>query len=111
MRTHSSSCSSERWRAAEAFSSWALLIEPRRVVAFPGDAGPAIELEDPARHVVQEVAIVRDGHNRARVVVQVMLEPGHGLGVQVVRRLVEQEQLGRLQQQAAQGHASSFSAG
>jgi hypothetical protein len=34
------------------------------------------------------------------------LEPSHGLRVEVVRGLVEQEHVGRLQEQAAQGHAA-----
>src|SRR6185436_2975000 len=34
-----------------------LLVEPRRVVAFPRNARAAVELEDPAGHVVEEVAV------------------------------------------------------
>ncbi len=37
-----------------------LLLEPRGVVALPRDAVAAIELENPAGDVVEEVAIVRD---------------------------------------------------
>src|SRR6266481_7292087 len=47
-----------------------LLLEPRGVVALPGDAGAAVELEDPARHVVEEVAIVGDGDDGARVLLE-----------------------------------------
>ena len=79
-----------------------LLLEPRRVVALERDAVAAVELEDPAGHVVEEVAVVRDGEHGAGVVVQEPLEPGHRLGVEVVGRLVEQQQVGRRQQQAAQ---------
>ena len=75
-----------------------LLIEPRRVVALPRDAGPAIELENPPRDVVEEVAI-GDRDHRARVVEEVF-EPGHRLGVEMVRRLVEQQQVGSAQEQA-----------
>src|SRR5204863_4519410 len=35
------------------------LLQPRRVIAFPRNAAAAIELEDPAGDVVEEVAIVR----------------------------------------------------
>ena len=85
-----------------------LLLEPGGVVALPGDARAAVELEDPAGHVVEEVAVVGHGHDRARVHLERPLEPGHGLGVEVVGRLVEQEQVGLGQQQPAQGHPPSL---
>ena len=88
-----------------------LLLQPRRVVALPGDAGAAVELEDPAGHVVEEVAVVGDGHHRARVVLQGPLQPGHRLGVEVVGGLVEQQQVGLGQQQPAQGHPAALAAG
>src|SRR5262249_51646814 len=44
------------------------LLQPRRVVAFPGDASTAIELEDPSRHVVQEVAIVGHSYDSALII-------------------------------------------
>ena len=89
----------------------ALLLEPARVVALVRDAAAAIELEDPAGDVVEEVAVVGDGDDRAGVVVQVVLEPGHRLGVEVVGRLVEQQQVGLAQQQPAQRHAAALAAG
>ena len=45
----------------------ALLIEPGRIVALPGNALAAIELENPAGDIVEEVAIVGDGHDGAGV--------------------------------------------
>ena len=87
-----------------------LLLEPRRVVPFPGNAAAAIELENPAGDVVEEVAIVRDGDDRAGVVLQKPLEPGDRLRVEMVRRLVEQQEIGRLQQQPAQRHAAALAA-
>jgi hypothetical protein len=41
----------------------------------------------------------------------VLLEPLHALGVQVVGRLVQQEQVGLGQQQLAQRHATPLAAG
>ena len=70
----------------------------------------AIELENPAGDVVEEVAIVRDRDDRARVVLEEALEPGDRLGVEMVRRLVEQQQVRRLQQQAAERHAAPLAA-
>ena len=80
-----------------------LLLEPRAVVALPRNAVAAIELEDPARDVVEEIAVVRDRDDRARKFLEETLEPRDGLGVQMVRRLVEQQHVGV--RQAAGGTA------
>jgi len=74
-----------------------LLLEPGRVVALPRDAAAAVQLEDPLGDVVQEVAIVRDGHDRARVFLEMAFEPRDGLGIEMVGRLVEQQQVGFLE--------------
>src|SRR5512133_2391885 len=42
-----------------------LLSEPGRVIALVGDAAAAIELENPAGNVVEEVAVVRNDEDRA----------------------------------------------
>ena len=47
---------------------------------------------------------MRDGHHRARVVLEERLEPRHRLRIEMVGRLVEQQQVGRLQQEPAQRH-------
>ena len=88
-----------------------LLLQPGRVVAFPRDAAAAIQFEDPAGDVIQEVPIVRHGHDRARILRQVPFQPRHGLGVQMVGGLVQQQQIGPLQQQLAQRHAPPLAAG
>ena len=44
------------------------------------------------------------------IVLEEPLEPGHRLGVEVVGRLVEQQQVGRLQQQPAQRDAAALAA-
>ena len=58
-----------------------LLLEPRRVVPLPRNTRTTVELEDPARHVVQEVAVVGDGHNGPGVVPKRSLQPRHRLSV------------------------------
>ena len=88
----------------------ALLLEPGRVVALPRDAPAAVELEDPAGHVVEEVAVVGHGDDGARVLLQMPLQPGHRLRVEVVGGLVQQQQVGRRQQQAAEGHPPALTA-
>ena len=87
-----------------------LLLDPGGVVALPRDAPPALQLQDPAGDVVEEVAVVGDDQDRALVFDQVPLEPGDGLGVEMVRRLVEEEHVGRLQEQLAERHAPPLAA-
>ena len=88
-----------------------LLLEPARVVAGERDAPAPVELQDPLRDVVEEVAVVGDGDDRARVLLEEPLQPLDGLGVEVVGRLVEQQQVGVLEQQPAQRDASLLAAG
>ncbi|OPZ82777.1 MAG: hypothetical protein BWY76_02606 [bacterium ADurb.Bin429] len=52
-----------------------------------------------------------DGDNRARVLLQVPLQPRHRLGVQMIRRLVEQEDVRLGEEQPAERHAAPLAAG
>ena len=88
-----------------------LLLQPGGVVALVGDALAAVELEDPAGDVVEEVAVVGDRDDRALVLGEVLLQPGDRLGVEVVGRLVEQQQVGRAEQQPAERDAAALAAG
>ncbi len=96
-------------------SSWSRRIcfcsSQLEVVALVGDALAAVELEDPAGDVVEEVAVVGDGDDRALVLGQVLLEPRHRLGVEVVGGLVEQQQVGRAQEQAAERDPPALATG
>ena len=87
-----------------------LLHQPGRVVALVGNALAAIELEDPRRDVVEEVAIVGDDQDRARIVAQMAFQPRHALGVEMVGRFVEQQQVGLVEQQLAQSDAAALAA-
>ena len=87
-----------------------LLLEPGRVVALPRDAVAAVELEDPARDVVEEVAVVGDRDDRPRILLQEALEPGDRLGVEMVGRLVEQQHVRAREQQPAEGDAAPLAA-
>ena len=88
-----------------------LLLEPGGVVPFPGDALAAVELEDPLGDVVEEVAVVGDEHDGAGVFLQVPFEPGDALGVEVVGRLVQEQEVGAFEQDLAEGDAPAFAAG
>ncbi len=70
----------------------------------------AVEFENPSGNVVEEIAIVGDGNDRARILVEEALEPGDGFRVQMVGRFVEQQHVGLRQQQAAQRDAAPFAA-
>src|SRR5207253_1314675 len=78
---------------------------PGSIIPLPGDALAAIQLQDPAGHVVQEVAVVGDRDHGTRVVLEKVLQPGHRFGVQVVRGLIQQQQVRPLEQEPAQRHA------
>ena len=71
---------------------------------------PAVDLANPLGDVVEEVAVVRDGENGTRVLVEELLEPQHRLGVEMVGRLVQKQQVRSLKQQTAQRHAPTFAA-
>ncbi|MNZ39227.1 hypothetical protein D3C78_567160 [compost metagenome] len=86
-------------------------LQPARVVAFVRDAGAAVQFQDPAGNVVEEVTVVGNRYHGAREVVQEALQPGHRVGVQVVGRFVQQQHVGRRQQQAAQRHAALLATG
>ena len=88
-----------------------LLLQPGGIIALPGDAPAPVQFQNPARHVVQKIAVVGHGDDRAREGGQIALQPGHGLGVQVVGGFVQEQNVGILEQQAAKGHAAAFAAG
>src|SRR3989304_2101651 len=90
MRIHSSSRARVFWRWLSGF----LLFEPRGVIALIRNSKTAVEFEDPARDVIEEVTVMRDGDDGAFVFAQVMFEPRHRFGVEVVGGFVEQENVG-----------------
>ena len=70
-----------------------------------------VELEDPAGDVVEEVAVVGDDEDGAGVIAQMAFEPVDALGIKMVGRLVEQQQVGRIEQQPAERDAALLAAG
>jgi hypothetical protein len=71
----------------------------------------AVEFEDPLGGVVEEVTVVGHGHHGAGETQQVLLQPLHGFGVEVVGGFVEQQHVGLRQQQLAQRDATLLAAG
>ncbi|MNX87325.1 hypothetical protein D3C86_1192500 [compost metagenome] len=72
---------------------------------------PEVQLDHAVGHVVEEVAIVGDQDDGPGVGGQVALEPGDGLGVQVVGRLVQHQQVGLGHQGARKRYPAHLAAG
>ena len=85
-----------------------LLVEPRRVVTLPWNTLTTVKFKNPAGHMVEEVAVVSDRNHRAGILLKVLLEPVDRLSVEVVGRLVEEEDIGLLEQEAAKSHAATL---
>ena len=83
-----------------------LLLQPTGIIALIGDAGAAVEFENPARHLVEEVAVVCDGHHRSGKIMKEALQPGDRFRIEVVCRLVQKQHVRRAQQQLAQRNAA-----
>ena len=84
--------------------------QPFLVVALEGIAAPGIHFQNPFRHVIQEIAVVRHHHQRAAELFEIFLQPRDRFGVEVIGRLVQQQRIRIGQQQTAQRHASLFAA-
>ena len=82
-----------------------------RIIALIGDAAAAIELENPAGDIVEEVAVMGDDQDGARIGAEMVLEPVDRFGIEMVGRLVEQQEVGLAQQELGQGHPPLLAAG
>ena len=78
------------------------LIEPGRVISFPGDTCTAIKFQNPAGHVVEKIAVMGHRDDGAGILLQMVFEPGHAFRIQMVGGLVEQQDVGLLNQQPTQ---------
>ena len=54
----------------------------------------SIQFQDPAGDIVEEIAIVGDGDDRAWIVVEKAFEPSYRLRIQMIRWLVQKQQVG-----------------
>jgi len=84
------------------------LPQPGRIVATKGERAPLVDLEDPSGDVVEKVTVVRDGDDCALVRVQKSLEPGDRGGVEVVGRLIQEQQVGLGEQQTRKGNTAAL---
>ena len=70
-----------------------------------------LDLENTVAHRVEEVAVVADHHNGPGIDLQIIFQPFHGGKIQVVRGLVQNQQIGLLQQQLGQAQARVLAPG
>ena len=96
--------------AAFLLEALLLLHQPGRIIALVGNALAAVELEDPAGDIVEEVAVVGHDQDRAGIVAQMAFQPRHRLGVEMVGRLVQQQELRLVEQQLAERDAAALAA-
>jgi hypothetical protein len=91
-----------RFELGEALG--ALLLE--RVVAAGIEGQPAgLEVEDVVGDVVQQVALVADDQHRRPIALEEILEPQSRLEIEMVRRLVEEQQVRSREEQRGERHA------
>ena len=87
-----------------------LNLQERGIIAFVRNALAAIQFQDPAGDIVQEIAVMGDQDDAAFVFAQRRFQPFHRLRVQMVGGFVQQQNVGRVQQQLAQRDAAAFAA-
>ena len=93
------------------FHTFGLLFQPGRVVTFPGNAFTTIQFENPSGNMVEEITVVRHCNNCSLILLEMLFQPVDRLCVQVVGRLVKQQNIRLLQQQAAEGDTTTLSSG
>ncbi|BBI52111.1 hypothetical protein HORIV_45320 [Vreelandella olivaria] len=86
------------------------LLQPLRVVTLKRDTLATVKLQNPACHVIQEVAVVGNRHDGTVIVVKETFQPRHRLCVKVVGRLVKQQHIRAGKQQAAECDTASLTA-
>ena len=81
------------------------------VTAAPQGQFAAVEMQDAVGDVVEKIAVVADDEDRRRAILQIVGEPKHALEVEIVGRLVEQQQVGFGEQHRGERHAHAPAAG
>ena len=58
--------------------------------------------------MIEEVAVVGNGNDGTLILLQVLLQPINALSIKVVGGLVEEQDIGLLQEQPAQSHTTAL---
>ncbi len=88
----------------EHFARRPLFLE-RRVGAFVERQLAAIEVQDLVDRGVEQVAVMADDDHGARIIRQMVFQPERAFEVEIVGRLVEQQQVGRRKQRRGERDA------
>ena len=93
------------------FQHTGFALEEGVIVTGPTKKPSAIQLDNPVGQTPEKSPVVRDKKQAHRVTEQKILQPEDGSEVQVVRRLIKQEQIRLPGQRPGQQHAAFQSAG
>ena len=88
----------------EQFARGALLLE-RGIAALVEGKFAAIEMQDLVDRRLEQIAVVTDDDDGARIVGEMVFQPERAFEVEVVCRLVQQQQVGGRKQRRGQRHA------
>ena len=82
-----------------------------RVVAGKDPGMCVLDFDDGGHCAIQEIAVVGHNQNRPAIVHQIVLEPADAADIEMVGRLVENDQIGFQQQKFSERHAGFLAAG
>ncbi len=68
-------------------------------------------MQDELADAVEQIAVMADDQHGAAIALQIILQPQHAFEVEIVGRLVQQEKIGRREQDRRQRHAHAPAAG
>ena len=99
------------FRLPQAFQHRVALVDVLAVVADVIGQLAQVEISDARDDRVEKVTVVRDEDHRVRIGTEILLEPVACFEIEVIRRLVEEQQVGAAEQQLGQRDAHLPSAG
>ena len=70
-----------------------------------------LDMDDAIHHGIEEVAVVRNEHQRALIALEPLLQPDDGVEIQVVGRFIQQQQIGAAEQRLGQVQAHTPATG
>ena len=88
----------------------ALALERRIAAAIEGELA-VLQMQDGIHRVVEQVAIMADDDDGVRVAGEVIFQPERAFEIEIVGRLVEQQEIGRGEQRGGERHPHPPAAG
>src|SRR3972149_934688 len=80
-----------------------LLFQPGGVIPFPGNPLSPVEFQNPSCYIIKKITVMGYCNDSTRIVLRMMLKPRHTLGIEVVSRLVKQQDVRFLKEEPAKG--------